>query len=214
MQSYFTLHDSLFLSRDQLIFSVVLVTLGVDKKYYRDSSPMKETRTQTSYIFWLACLLQLHGLHRIYNGKIGTGLLWMCTFGFLGVGQFLDLFLIPGMVEEHNLKLRLGISPYDGLPLNPTATNPTLVKPSQESVTARKALPNSSTPITQEELMIRLAKVASRRGGQLSVTQAVIETGISFSKVEEALKEMVKKGYVGVDNHPKTGAVIYEFLEL
>lgn len=48
----------------------------------------------------------------------------------------------------------------------------------------------------------------------MSVTQAVMDTEISFAEVEAILKEMLKKGYVGVDNHPDTGVVIYHFLEL
>jgi len=42
-----------------------------------------------SYLFWACGLIGLSGLHRIYNGKIGSGLLWMCTWGLLGIGQLL-----------------------------------------------------------------------------------------------------------------------------
>ena len=59
----------------------------------------------TAYVLWLGCLLQLHGLHRLYNGKIFTGLLWMFSFGLFGFGQLIDLLLIPDMGEKHNLKL-------------------------------------------------------------------------------------------------------------
>lgn len=160
---------------------------------------MKETRTPTSYLLWLACLFQVHGLHRLYNGKVATGLLWMCTFGFLWVGQIVDLFLVPSMVEEHNLKLRakLGMA-ENGVPVYPPLY-PTLVK--------------EEVP-TQEELMVKLAQSAQKRGGKLSVTQAVIDTEISFAKIESALEAMVKKGYIGIENHPVSGIVLYDFFEL
>jgi len=32
------------------------------------------------------------GLHRVYVGKIGTGILWMLTCGCFFVGQILDLY--------------------------------------------------------------------------------------------------------------------------
>lgn len=151
----------------------------------------------SAYILWLGCLLQLHGLHRIYNGKIGTGLLWMCTLGLFGVGQLLDLLLIPNMVEDYNTKLRarIGVSAA-GVPLSQPVVATAVVKPSRN------------------QLMVLLLKAAAARNGKLSVTQGVMDTGASFAEVEATLKEMVKSGYVGVDNHPDTGVVIYNFLEL
>jgi len=42
----------------------------------------------------LCVLLGFLGLHRFYVGKVGTGLVWLFTLGFLGVGQIFDLVLI------------------------------------------------------------------------------------------------------------------------
>ena len=75
--------------------------------------PEKHTnKVSSAYILWLGCILQLNGLHRLYNGKIGTGLLWLFTFGLFGVGQLMDIFLIPNMVDDYNtkLKVKMGIS--------------------------------------------------------------------------------------------------------
>ena len=55
-----------------------------------------------AYLLWCACFLGVCGLHRIYNGKYGTGFLWLFTFGLAGIGQLIDLFTIPGMVEDAN----------------------------------------------------------------------------------------------------------------
>ncbi len=158
-----------------------------------------ETKVSSAYFLWLACLLQLHGLHRLYNGKVFTGLLWLFTFGLLGVGQVIDLVLIPNMVDEHNTKLRakLGVSEV-GVPLYQPVVATSVISPKY----------------TRSQLMLKLLKAAENRGGILSVTQAVMETGANFSEVEATLREMLKTGYVAIDNHPNSGVVIYRFLEL
>jgi len=61
--------------------------------------------TGTAYLCWLACLLGFCGIHRFYLGRPFTGLLWFFTVGLFGIGQFIDLFLIPGMVESNNARL-------------------------------------------------------------------------------------------------------------
>ncbi len=60
---------------------------------------------------WLACIFGFCGIHRFYAGKVGTGLLWLFTVGLLGIGQFVDLFLIPSMIDSANARRVSGGTP-------------------------------------------------------------------------------------------------------
>lgn len=164
----------------------------------RQINPTGNNRLPISYILCgFGLFVPIGGLHRLYNGKIGTGLLWLCTGGLFYVGQLVDLLLIPSMVEEYKQGLRnqAGVSSF-GVPLN------------QSVVASQVHIPKGN------ELMMRLIEVAESRGGSLTVTQGVKATGASFAEVETALKEMFKSGYVKIDNDPVTGAVTYYFHEL
>lgn len=55
-----------------------------------------------AYGLWALCLAGAAGIHRFYLGRYVSGAIWLLTWGLLGLGSFIDLFLIPGMVEEQN----------------------------------------------------------------------------------------------------------------
>ena len=56
----------------------------------------------TAYAFWCAAFFGVCGLQRFYTEKVGSGILYLITFGFFGIGQFIDLFLVGEMVDSYN----------------------------------------------------------------------------------------------------------------
>ena len=67
---------------------------------------MNDTHSKTiGYILWI---LGFTGAHRFYYGKPVSGTLWFFTLGLLGIGWLIDLFLIPGMDREADLRFRAG----------------------------------------------------------------------------------------------------------
>ena len=60
------------------------------------------------YILWI---FGFTGSHRFYYGKPLTGILWFLTGGLFLIGWIIDLFLIPSMDAEAELRFREG--PYD-----------------------------------------------------------------------------------------------------
>lgn len=69
-----------------------------------------------TYGLWCLSLVGICGIHRIYNRKPVSGLVWLFTFGLCGIGQLVDLLLIPGMVEGVNRQLTPSTDSSGGLP--------------------------------------------------------------------------------------------------
>jgi len=65
-----------------------------------------DTHSKTiGYILWV---FGFTGSHRFYYGKPLTGSIWFFTLGLLGVGWLIDVFLIPSMDREADLRFRAG----------------------------------------------------------------------------------------------------------
>ena len=62
------------------------------------------------YILWI---FGFTGSERFYYGKPISGTIYFCTFGLLGIGWLIDLFLIPSMAREAELKFKEGRINYD-----------------------------------------------------------------------------------------------------
>jgi TM2 domain-containing membrane protein YozV len=57
------------------------------------------------YILWL---FGFTGAHRFYFGKPISGTVYFFTLGLLGIGWIVDLFLIPSMDRQANLRFSTG----------------------------------------------------------------------------------------------------------
>ncbi len=68
--------------------------------------------TGTAFLLWALCFFGAAGIHRFYTGRYVTGTIWLLTWGLLGVGQFIDLFLIDGMVDDANRRELLREAQY------------------------------------------------------------------------------------------------------
>ncbi|MEO1001563.1 MAG: TM2 domain-containing protein [Cyanobacteria bacterium J06638_7] len=69
------------------------------------NSPLSRGERRTlglSYVLWALGLVGVCGLQRFYNRKPYSGTLYLLTFGLCGLGQLVDLWLMPELVEQAN----------------------------------------------------------------------------------------------------------------
>ncbi len=70
-----------------------------------------DTHSKTiGYILWLFGFL---GAHRFYYGRPVTGTIYFFTLGLLLIGWIVDLFLIPSMDRQADLRFRAGRYDYN-----------------------------------------------------------------------------------------------------
>ena len=151
----------------------------------------QEVDPGVAYILWAFGLMGFCGIHRFYTGKIASGLIYFFTLGFFGFGQFIDLFLIPGMTREKNLRLMYEAA-IDSRNISPQVT---LVEKT----------------VAPTDPMLTLLKAATAHNNVLSLGQAAIATELPIDKVEALLNQALKQNLAHIDNDEKTGAVRYYF---
>ncbi|WP_438767730.1 NINE protein [Kushneria sp. TE3] len=81
-----------------------------------EHSPARTTSaTQGTHNMLMGYLLWLFGFtgaHRFYYGKPITGTIWFFTFGLFLIGWIVDLFLIPLMDRQADLRFQRGSRSY------------------------------------------------------------------------------------------------------
>lgn len=153
----------------------------------------------SALLMWFAWIFGFGGIHRIYLGKPITGVIYLLTWGLFGVGQVYDLLTMGRLVDEANAKqLKGGYAPKALLTSEQTQWPP----------------PQAPVGDPEELARMKLLNAAKTHSNRLSVTQGVMATGKTFAEVETMLDSMAQSGYVGIDNDPNTGAVVYTFGDL
>lgn len=64
----------------------------MSEQIYQEQQVLSSKSKGTTAV--LCLLLGCLGVHRFYVGKIGTGILWLLTLGFCGIGVLMDFVMI------------------------------------------------------------------------------------------------------------------------
>ncbi len=62
------------------------------------------------YILWI---FGFTGAHRFYYGRPISGTIYFFTLGLLGIGWLIDLFLIPSMDRDCDIRYKSGLYDYN-----------------------------------------------------------------------------------------------------
>lgn len=73
----------------------------------------KETDTHSIAIGYILWIFGFTGSHRFYFGKPISGTIYFLTLGLFLIGWLIDLFLIPSMEREAELRFRPGDIDYN-----------------------------------------------------------------------------------------------------
>ncbi len=74
---------------------------------------MEERQTHSAAIGYILWIFGFLGVHRFYFGKPVSGTLYFFTLGLLFIGWIIDLFLIPSMEREADIRYTPGPIDYD-----------------------------------------------------------------------------------------------------
>lgn len=77
------------------LFFIPAMDAAADRRYASGN-------TDYTVAWALLTFLGVLGIHRFYMGKIGTGLIWLCTAGLFGIGLLYDLWTLNDQVDALN----------------------------------------------------------------------------------------------------------------
>ena len=143
----------------------------------------------TAYLLWALCLFGVSGIHRFYLGRIGTGILWLCTWGLFGIGNIIDLLTIPTMVDAETARRLPGPAP-GRLP------------PEPDDMAA------AVEPI--ETVILRAAKA---HGGVVTPAEVAVDGHYSLDESKACLDDLVSRGHAELRVR-RSGGMVYVFPDL
>lgn len=162
---------------------------------------MNKKKNSTAYILWFACIFGVCGIHRFYLGRNLSGVIWLFTFGFLGIGQLIDLFLIPGMVDDRNLINRALSEDIK----NDAIRQATLVIAGVQAAQLDRGMPASTKVENAEQIIIEVLS----SGQSLTFGRICAPSGLKSDIVKKQLDNLVALDIIRMSNRHDDAVILY-----
>lgn len=158
---------------------------------------MARRETGTAYLLWCASLVGVCGLQRYYLGQTLVGTLYLLSFGFCGLGQLMDLFLIPGLVERSNMA--------DAAHRLLTGSLATASLATADGSSGDQVLPpQSPAALTLEQKILQRCEHEPA-----SLAHFILATGEPSGKIRAVVEEMAAQGLLR-QTISDSGSVLYQ----
>lgn len=152
--------------------------------------------TGTAYLLAaLGLVTPCAGIHRFYLGRRVTGVLYLLTWGFFGIGTVIDLLNLNRMVDDENRRLLYPDSP-----------------PQNRTLAAARQLALPLPEVAPEHLSLeqQILRVAKKHNGAVTVELVAVETSMSLGNAKKQLERLYKEDYCTLDVTSE-GAKLYVF---
>jgi len=164
-----------------------------------------------AYILWLFSGFGVFGFHRFYLGKIPTGLLWMFTGGFFGLGAIYDLITLPRQVRDANLRkalldqIRRQYESPASMPNSVGQGNWRYANDAEFRVMGEKTENKKAEKERPEQVILKLAR---ENHGILSISDVALGANIPMEEARNLLDSLVTKGFAELRVR-QSGTLVY-----
>jgi predicted transcriptional regulator len=151
--------------------------------------------TGIAYFLWLLSGFGVAGFHRFYLGKIGSGIIWLCSGGLFGIGSLYDFITLPSQVREANFRKAI----LDGT-----------VRKNVNGSQAWRNVSEGEARIFREKDSVERAilKLAKTNKGILTASELALAANIPIEEAKRDLDAMISKGFAELRVR-QSGTLVY-----
>jgi hypothetical protein len=153
----------------------------------------------TAYLLAACAVFGFAGLHRFYLGRPVSGVLYLVTWGWFGLGTLHDLIRMRRLINRANLE-ELGARPQAVHLHIHGAADPESIRLAAMEGMAMLAGPSTPAPEqTQAEREGAILRCARAHGGTVTAALVALEASLSLDQAQKELRRLHQAGFCTVD---------------